>query len=329
MKKIRFGAIGCSNFLKKRILDAVAKSKYAEIITLASRDLEKAKTWSKEFKINYSESYENLLESEEVDAVYISLPIGLHKEWTIKAARTGKHVLCEKSLAENFDSVKQMVNVCRENNIKLYENFVCKNHPQHKKVFNMIKEGKIGEVFSFKSSFGLPSFNEENIRYKKELGGGGLNDVGAYTLFMSRFIFNQEPLSVTCMLCKDKREVDVLGAAIIEFPDNKITLIDFGFKNFYQNNYSVWGSKGLIKVNRAYSISEDTKPDIDFISDFGEEKINVEVANQYAATFDEFCLDILEHRESDFVGMLNQARAMEALRISSNLKKKIIVKDIT
>lgn len=328
MKKFRFGVIGCSSFLKKRIIDAVLKSKYAEIISLASRDLEKAKNWSKEFKIKYSDSYESLFERKDIDAVYISLPIGLHKEWTIKAAKSGKHVLCEKSLAENFDSVKQMVNACKENKIKLYENLVCKNHPQHKKVLNMIKEDKIGEIFSFKGSYGLPPFNEENIRYKKELGGGVLNDAGTYPLSMSRFIFDKEPLSVTCTLYKDKKEVDILGGALLEFPDNKIALIDFGFKNSYQNNYSIWGSKGIIKVNSAYSISEDMSPDIDLISDFGKEKINAEAQNQYAITFDEFCLDILEPRESDFEGMINQARAMEALRVSSNLKKMINVKDI-
>lgn len=328
MKKIRFGILGCSSFLKKRIIDAVSKSKHAEIISLASRDLEKAKNWSKEFKIKHSDSYESLLERKDIDAVYISLPIGLHKEWTIKSAKAGKHVLCEKSLAENFDSVKQIVSACKENKIKLYENLVCKNHPQHKVVLNMIKEGKLGEIFSFKGSYGLPPFNEENIRYKKELGGGVLNDAGTYPLFMSRFIFNQEPLSVTCTLHKDKKEVDVLGGAFLEFPDNKIALMDFGFNNSYQNNYSVWGSKGIIRVNIAYSISEDINPDIDFISDSEKIKVKVDPQNQYAITFDEFCLDILEDRNSDFEGILNQARAMEALRVSSDLKKKINVRDI-
>ena len=331
MKKIKFGVIGCSSFFKKRISDAVSKSEYAEIVAIASRDLEKARRWAEELGIKYYDSYNELLERVEIDAVYIPLPIGLHKEWTIKAAKAGKHVLCEKSLSDNYEDVKEMVKVCKENRVKLYENFMVKNHTQHLEVLNIIKKGKIGKIFSFKSSFGFPPFDDGNIRYKKELGGGVLNDVGCYPVFMSRFIFNEEPISVTCNLDIDSEKgIDVSGGAFLEFSDNKIAIFDFGFRNFYQNEYSVWGSEGLIKVNRAYTISEDMVPDVDFISDRNEgrtTKIMIDAVNQYTETFDEFCLDILNDRESDFQGILNQAKVMEALRVSNRLGEKVRVSD--
>src|SRR3989338_7076646 len=324
MKKIRFGVLGCSNFLRKRILDAFSKSLYAEMVCLSSRDLEKAKKWAEEFKIESYDSYEGLLKRKDIDAVYVSLPVGLHKEWAVKSANAGKHVLCEKSLAGSLDDVKEIIDSCRKNNVRLAENIMIKYHPQHNKVLDIITKGDLGNILSFKSSFGIPSPDKENIRYKKELGGGILNDVSCYLVFMSRFLFKEEPISVFCSLNLDENKlIDISGSFLMEFPGNKKALGDFGYGKSYQNNYNLWGSKGLIKVNRAYSISDDVSPDIDFISDLENKKIESQAANQYARKIDAFCLDILENRDSDFSGILNQAKVMESLRLSAKLGKKV------
>lgn len=326
MKKIRLGILGCSNFLRKRIIDAVSKSSYTKIVCLASRDLEKAKKWADEFKIKSYDSYEGLLKRKDVDAIYIALPVGLHKEWAIKAAEAGKHILCEKSLAANLEEVRKIVDSCKKNNVKLTENLMVEYHPQHQKVSDLIKSKDLGKIFSFKSSFGFPNPEKDDIRYKKELGGGILNDVACYLVFMSRFLFKEEPISVFCSVNLDKEKlIDISGSFLFEFPENKKALGDFGYGEYYQNNYSLWGEKGLIKVNPAYSIPEDRIPDIDFMSDSGNKKIEVSAANQYARTIDAFCLDILENRESKFGEILNQARVMEALRLSANFGKKILI----
>ena len=329
-RKIKIGVLGCSNFFRKRIVDAVSKCEHGKIVCLASRDIEKAKKWAEEFNIESYDSYEGLLQREDIDAVYIPLPIGLHKEWVVKAAQAGKHILCEKSLAESFNSVKEMVEVCKNKNVKLSENFMVKNHLQHLKVIEMIKDGKVGKIFVFKSSFSSPLLDKEDIRYDKNLGGGVLNDMGCYPIFISRFLFKEEPVSVICNLNVDgETGVDVFGSSMIEFSDGKMAIFDFSFDSFYQNNYSVLGSAGLIKVNRAYSIGDEVQPNIDYEFGFGEvEKINVDKINQYAKTFDEFCLDILENRESDFDGMLNQAKVMEALRVSARENRKVRIDEI-
>lgn len=326
MEKIRLGVLGCSNFLRKRIIDAVSKSSYAKIVCLSSRDLEKVKKWAEEFKIDNYDSYNGLLKRKDIDAVYIALPVGLHKEWAIKAAEAGKHVLCEKSLAVNLDEVREIVNSCKKNNIKLAENLMVEYHPQHQKVLDIVNSGDLGKLFSFKSSFGFPNPGKDDIRYKRELGGGILNDVACYLVFMSRFLFKEEPISVFCSVNLDKeRLIDTSGSFLLEFPENKKALGDFGYGKYYQNNYSIWGEKGLIKVNPAYSIPDDKFPDIDFMSDSDNKKIESLAANQYARTIDAFCLDILENRKSKFSEILNQARVMEALRLSANLGKKILI----
>ena len=330
MKKIRVGVLGCSNFLRKRMIDAFSKSGYVEVVCLASRDLEKAKRWAEEFKIESYDTYEGVLKRKDIDAIYIALPVGLHNEWAVKAANAGKHVLCEKSLARSLVEVKEIIDSCRANKVKLTENIAIRYHPQHSKVLSIINNGDLGKLFSFKSSFGIPSPDDDDIRYKKKLGGGILNDIACYIVFISRFLFKQEPISVFCSLNMDKNKfIDTSGSFLLEFPENKKASGDFGYGEFYQNNYSVWGDKGLIKINnRAYSISEDTTPDIDFISDSENKKIESQTANQFVKTIDVFCLDILEDRDTDFDEILNQAKTMEALRISAEFGKKIIVEDI-
>jgi len=261
--------------------------------------------------------------------VVFPLPVGLHREWVVKAAMSGKHVICEKSLAESFDSVKEMVRACRENKVVLYENFMCSYHPQHGKVRSMISGGRIGEVFLFRGFFGCPPFDEGNIRYQKQLGGGSLNDVGTYPLFMSRKILKSEPLFVTCSLYSGKgQDVDTQGSAYLEFPGNKAALIAFGFNNLYQNDYSVWGSTGLVNVNRAYSIPADMKPQVELLKQDAAEKIDLPAANHFTLIFEDFCSKILENKACDYSPLLAQARAMEALRVSSREKRKVRVSEI-
>ena len=222
MKKIRIGVLGCSNFLRKRIIDAVSKSRYAEIACLSSRDLEKAKKWAEEFKIENYDDYEGLLKRKDIDAIYIALPVGLHREWAIKAANAGKNILCEKSLAANLAEVMEIVDSCKKNKVNLMENIAVRYHPQHSRVLDIIEKGDLGKLFSFKSSFGFPSPGEGDIRYKKELGGGILNDVACYLIFMSRFLFKEEPGSVFCSVNIDKNKlIDTSGSFLLEFPENK------------------------------------------------------------------------------------------------------------
>lgn len=323
--KIRLGVIGCSNFLRKRIIDAVSKCEYGKIVCLASRDIEKAKKWADEFNIESYDSYEGILKRDDIDAIYIPLPISLHKEWAIKSAENGKHVICEKSLSYNFKNVAEIIKIFRNKKLKLTENIMIKNHNQHYKIKEMVKEGKIGKIFSLKSSFGQYISDKENIRYKKELNNGVLNDIACYPIFISKLLFNEEPINVECDLIFNELGVDVKGTVKMEFLYGKIALFDFGFDNFYQNNYSIWGSEGIIKANRAYSIDENLVPDIDYEHDNTKEKIIVEPSNQYKETFEEFFLDILKDRESNFEEILETAKVMEACRISAKENRKVFL----
>ena len=198
--KLKIGILGCADVAKRHAIKAFQSLDNAEVVSIASRDYSKAKKWASDFGIAAEVSYDALLANKEVDAIYIPLPIGLHKKWVLKAAKAGKHIICEKSLAESFKSVKEIVNKCRSKGIVLYENFMCDFHPQHEKVLYLIKSGEIGRPFIFNSFYGFPPFKKDNIRYSKKLGGSSLYDAGCYIVFMARKIFGKEPISVVCNL---------------------------------------------------------------------------------------------------------------------------------
>jgi dTDP-3,4-didehydro-2,6-dideoxy-alpha-D-glucose 3-reductase len=322
---IRLGIIGCANVVEKHIVDALKNVKNGKLTIIASRDINKAKECAKKFGCDYASSYDDLLNSD-IDAVYIPLPIALHEEWVIKAAKAKKHIICEKSLSDNLDSVKKIIEVCKKNKVILFENFMCNYHPQHSKVISLLPE--IGNLFIFNGFFGFPPLNKENIRYNKDLGGGSLNDAGCYPVFMSRKILNSEPIAVNCKLVFDG--VDIKGSAMMEFPDNKIALIGFGFDNLYQNNYKIWGSKGIINVERAYSIPSQLKPNISIIRDESEMKIDISPANHFTLIFNDFFnrINNKDFDNFDYSQILNQAKVMQALRVSAKEGKRVMIDTI-
>ena len=338
-KKVRIGILGCADVAKRHAINAFQSLDNAEVASIASRDYSKAKEWASLFGIAAELSYDALLANKNIDAVYIPLPIGLHKKWVLKAAQAGKHIICEKSLAESFESVKEIVDKCRSKDLVLYENFMCDFHPQHKKVVSLIKKGEIGKPFVFRSFYGFPPFDKNNIRYNKKLGASVLYDAGCYILFMARKIFGKEPLSVACNLfCDKKTGVDIRGSMMLEFPDGQTALGAFSYDSVYQNNYSLWGSEGLINVKRAYSIGSDMRPYLELVKNDGSREltktISAPAADQFELIFRDFCDTILHKRDNakkrkrTYSQVIAQARVLEALRLASKENRKVRLKEI-
>ncbi len=150
------------------------------ISAIASRTVEKATKFSKIYNCTPIFSYDDLL-NQNIDAIYIPLPTGLHHEWVIKALKKGIHVYAEKSLAISYESAFEMVDIAKQNKLVLMEGYMFQFHPQHSLVKKLLSENAIGEVRSFRSSFGFPPLQSNNFRYNQSLGGGSLLDAGGYT----------------------------------------------------------------------------------------------------------------------------------------------------
>ena len=318
--KIRFGIIGCSSIAKKSTIPAIINSKNSTLKMIGSRSKAKAQKFAREFSCQKYGNYEEVLENDEIDAVYISLPMNLHEEWSIKAAKFGKHVLCEKSAVLSHNSAKKVIRECNNNNVRIKENFVFKFHPQHKKILDVIKKNIIGSIHTFNGKYGfnlLPS--KQNFRFNRKFGGGVLNDVGCYLISASKLIFQDFPISVFCNLEIDKKlKIDMRGNIVMIFPNNRTAVISFGYNNYFQSTYEIWATKGMIKTERAFNVPKKMQVPLKLYHNDKIKNIIIKPVDQFQLAIENFCTEIQNtsinnNFEKD---LLEQALIMEGVRKS-------------
>lgn len=258
LRKVRWGILSTAEIARTQVIPAIIQAKNAEVAAISSSSGRGSET-ALEFRIpKLHNSYEELLNDPEIDAVYIPLPNHLHKHWVIEAAKKGKHVLCEKPAALNAEDATEMVNVCRENNVKFMEAFMYQFHPQHQRVKEIIASGKIGEVKLMRSSFSfLLEQKDGNIRMDKDKGGGSLYDIGSYCIHAIRFILDSEPVSVEVHGEMDPNTgVDLSAVCVLKLENGVKAFFDCSFDMAFRNEYEIIGTKGRIIVPRAF------RPDI-------------------------------------------------------------------
>lgn len=312
---IRIGILGCSDIASRKFIPAIKGSKNAILAGVSSRSSEKGGCWSKNLGVN-SYTYEDLLKSKDIDMVYISLPNIFHKEWSIKAAENGKHILCEKPLSINVPSIEEIVTSARKNNKYLFEGFMYLYHPQHSKVKNILKQGEIGEVVIFRSSFGFNLQDPSNFRLKKELGGGAFLDVAGYPVSALRFFFDSEPVKSNGFKKNRSDGLDVSGAFSVLMENGVVGEISYGFNQCYECFYQIIGTKGSIFLNRCYTTPETMENTITIKIGSNEKTLTIPRANHFILMLDNFCEKIINSasREGTYLDITKQAKAMELVR---------------
>ena len=320
---LKFGLIGCSRTALKNFLPAINSKDNVELDFIGSRSLEKAENWAKENNCKNFGSYDDVIDSN-VDAIYLPLPIGLHEDWVIKAAKSGKHILCEKSSTTSYKSAKKILDTCKANNVKILEAFSFRFHPQHKKIQDLIKS-ELGELHNFYGSFGFPPPAMDDIRWNPKLGGGILNDAACYPICASRMIFNSNPISVAATLDIDSGyQIDTKADILLTFSKKKTAFISSGFSHYYQSKYSVWGSHAKITSNRAYAVPKNLATSIYLDKNDEISEIKIPEYNQFDIMFTEFCDVILNQKINSYNfedDLLEQAKVLECVRISHKEKR--------
>jgi D-xylose 1-dehydrogenase (NADP+, D-xylono-1,5-lactone-forming) len=192
-----WGILGVARVAEKVLVPGIRRSGNGRVNGVASRSPEKAREFAHRVgaRASYG-SYEELLRDDMVQALYIALPNSLHKEWTIRAAGAGKHVLCEKPMATRFADAVEMVDACRRNNVLLVEAFAHRFHPQNLAVKRVVDEGGIGEPTGFVAVHSSSLPQPGDIRLSKELDGWVLADKGCYCVDTARLMMSAEPTSV-------------------------------------------------------------------------------------------------------------------------------------
>ncbi|MHA7865744.1 Gfo/Idh/MocA family protein [Flagellimonas marinaquae] len=266
---LHIGILGASNIAQRSILPALASlPDQFRIVGVGSRSMDTAQPIAAQYNCKAFDSYDALLQDESLDAVYISLPNGLHYEWAMNALRSGKHVLCEKSLGCTQREVAEMVSLAERQNLTLIENFQFRFHRQLQELRRLLglEEGvksRIGDIRTIRCSFGFPPFSDQdNIRYQKKLGGGALLDAGAYTIKVATLLLGRNiQVSTASLIADDTFGVDIHGSGCLINPDTGITAhIAFGFDHYYQCGVEIWGAKGRLRTNRLFTARAEMNP---------------------------------------------------------------------
>jgi predicted dehydrogenase/predicted oxidoreductase len=254
--RLAWGILGAG-----RIAGAFAKglatSKTGQLVAVGSRTRENAEKFGAEFGVpRRHASYEALLADPEVQAVYLATPHPLHAEWTIRACAAGKHVLCEKPLALNHAQAMAMFEAAGRAGVVLMEAFMYRCHPQTAKLVELLRAKAIGElrVIEARFSFGA-GFNPESRLFRNDLGGGGILDVGCYTVSMARLAAGAalgrefaEPLEVKGVAHLGATGVDEYAAAVLKFPGGIVAELATGVTVGRENGLRLYGSAGSITV---------------------------------------------------------------------------------
>jgi D-xylose 1-dehydrogenase (NADP+, D-xylono-1,5-lactone-forming) len=248
-----WGVLSTANIGRAAVIPAIQASSNGTVAAVASRDPERAREFAAANRIERSHgSYEALLDDEDIDAVYIPLPNSLHREWVLRAAVAGKHVLCEKPLGLSGAECDEMEQAARENGVLLMEAFMYRFHPRTDKVKELIRGGAIGPLRAIQSSFGFRLRNEDDIRMKPALGGGSLMDVGCYCVNVSRTLAESEPVEVQAFASWASTGVDAQMAGALRFEDGLLAQFDCALTLERRECYVAAGTEGHLTVASAF-----------------------------------------------------------------------------
>ena len=243
------------------LANAINTSNTAELVAVGSRTQANADKFASEYdNISAHGSYEALLADPNVDAVYVSTPHPQHVEWTIKALDAGKAVLCEKPMGLNHAEVMAMVHAAQENHGFLLEAFMYRMHPQTQKIKELLADDAIGEIRHVRATFAFKTpFSETSRLYAAELAGGGIMDVGCYSVSMARMIIGSEPTDIAATGMLARTGVDLYSSALLSFDGGIGAHVATGVGQQLDNDVAIFGSEGSIQVATPWQCPQEWK----------------------------------------------------------------------
>jgi predicted dehydrogenase len=266
---IRFGVLGTARVVPYGLLAPAKETPGVEVRGIASRTLQKADEFAARHGIPRSfGSYEALLESAEIDAVYIALPPALHYEWARRAIEAGKHVLCEKPLAENAQLAQELMLFARQHGRVLVEAMHIRHLDRLRRQRELVASGEFGRLLRIESCFRAPytPMAKDDFRLRFELGGGAALDVGCYAVSCLRYMAGEEPEILSVRHKCRSPQIDRWMHALLRFPSGVEGIAEFGFLGFYlprggvvltcENGWIKWDGRGLAHAKNGNVIHE-------------------------------------------------------------------------
>ena len=225
------------------------------------RERAKAQTFIDAFGGKIYPGYKALIESNDVDAIYLPLPPALHYKWAKLALENGKHVFVEKPSTTCLSDTDSLIEIASKKGLALHENYMFIFHDQLKALDDVVKSGEIGDVRLYRISFGFPLRAKNDFRYNKALGGGALLDAGGYTMKYANYLLGDTAKVVTAQVNNiDGYEVEMFGTCTMVNDEGLTAQLAFGMDNDYKCEVEIWGSKGTITSNRILTAPEGFVP---------------------------------------------------------------------
>ena len=260
-RSIRYAVVGLGHISQVAVLPAFAHARRnSELVAVVSNDRTKRREIAKRYKLEHAYSYDQFDDClEAVDAVYIALPNSMHAEYTIRAARAGVHVLCEKPMAVTEKECQAMIAACSRARVKLMIAYRLHFEALNLEAMDLARKGKLGELKYFNSSFSM-SVRRGDIRTKRAYGGGTLYDIGVYCINAARNLFRSEPTQVSAVSINSglasMAEIDETTAATLRFGDDRVATFITSFNASDVAAYRIVGTKGDLHADPAYEYAE-------------------------------------------------------------------------
>jgi D-xylose 1-dehydrogenase (NADP+, D-xylono-1,5-lactone-forming) len=308
---MRLGLVSTADINRKVIPGAHASDK-VELVAVASREQRRADEYAKSWEIPRAYgSYEALLEDPDVDAVYISLPNTMHREWSIRSLEAGKHVICEKPFSRRPSDVEEAFDAAERSGRLLTEAFMYRHNPQTARLAALIRDGAIGELRVIRSAFSYSLYDPENIRLRTDVDGGSLMDVGCYCVSGSRLLAG-EPETVHGQAYTGPTGTDWVFAGVLRFPNDVLALFDCGTSLPERDELEAIGTEGSVFLDDPWHA---TAPVIEVRRADGVERVELDRVDSYRLELENLA-DAIAGEAPLLLGRedaLGQARTIDAL----------------
>jgi glucose-fructose oxidoreductase len=264
-RQVRYAVVGQGWFAQEAVLPAFANArKNSALAAIVSGDPVKRDELGQLYGVpaHSYEDYDALLARGDIDAVYIVLPNSMHCDYTLRAAKAGAHVLCEKPMAADSDECRRMIAACEQAKVKLMVAYRLHFEEGNLEAVELLKSGKLGDPRSFVSAY-TQQVKEGNTRLDADLAGSPLMDIGIYCINAARYLFQDDPVEVTGFAASTGesrfREVPEMVAAMMRFPKERLASFLCGFGEAKVSNYQVMGTRGDLRMDPAYSFNADLR----------------------------------------------------------------------
>ncbi|ODT84114.1 MAG: NAD-binding protein [Pelagibacterium sp. SCN 64-44] len=315
--RVRWGILSTANIGLTKVIPAIGKSAHSEVVAIASRELDKSRSAARALGIGRAYgSYEDLLADPDIDAIYNPLPNHLHVELTLAANAAGKHVLCEKPIAVSAEEALRLRGARADRLIM--EGFMVRFHPQWLRMREIVRSGELGTVRGLNVTFNYHNVKPDNIRNRRDMGGGGLLDIGGYAVTSGRFFFEAEPLRVVALVDRDPTfGTDRQASVIADFGDGRQMVFVVSTQLSRNQSIHIFGTKARAEIcvpftprpGEATAITIDSGHSVD--GHLSRREI-IAPSDQYSDMVEAFALAVLGRQALPY-GVEDAIRSMRVL----------------